>query len=93
MQFGWRPAEVLEMPARQFFAVMGGAKKLRHERDAEMLYELVQVALCAQADAKWVNQLKGLYLKRFKPDADNAVPDEVAAARLRGVFGGVGRGK
>jgi hypothetical protein len=98
MLYGWTPDECLNMPATRFFAMLKAGQDLSYERDSRILMELCDVAAIALADGKYVEDLRGVYLKRaFRVKPAKAKTDALDAADPRtaelmlAMFGGVRR--
>lgn len=87
MLLGWNPDYALSMQARRFFVILRESRKLDFEREAQMLWDLVDVAFCAQAKADWVKETKGKFWKRFNPTPVRKVLDNKTAGKmLMGIF-------
>lgn len=77
------------MPARQFFTVLGAARKIEWEKQGQWLWELTHVAAVGMGDSKYNTKLSDAYRNRFiPPEPVNILDNETAGAILTKIFGG-----
>lgn len=54
--------QCLEMPARQFFSVLGEGRKLKRSQTYDFLIDLCDVAVCANVtEVKYISELKDYF--------------------------------
>lgn len=86
MLLGWFPDYSLKMVASRFFAILSSARIMKMKSEARNYYELTSVAMCANADTKWIQRLQGYHYDKFK--VPNPMPAKAVAAKIISLMGG-----
>lgn len=91
MDYGWTLNYVLEMPAKQFFAMAKAAREVREERVNMFLFELCDVVPTATGVSEYHKEIRKVYfnrvmnLKGHNPQGvyDAADPNQGLAAAMK----------
>ncbi len=62
--FGWTPDEVLNMPARRFFALMREGRKQKRQNEAARDVAACDIASIALGEAKYFEDVRKVFLDR-----------------------------